>query len=1293
MVLFPSLCCVLLLWYGDNRVNSEALRVDTYHLLTAKSVRQHVKKSRPDLQLVNIQPVLKPVQPNAHHSHPMRKYSSMNRDNSNNHLEKTSPKLRQMLFSRSRNLKQKVINVNDGRSLYNELSSRDKKEDRIDFNKLKTLIEKQTINENYAGTVNYEKTHYTGRPSQISNIGLEIRSAQVENNVDHLAESEFKSAIQLKYRSRSIGAITQQKSRLPRSISSDVNEPIVSHGRHNGTLQLIIGRDAKQIQLYPTDRSNDISLSANNETLLLWLCRLGSQRSCDCVRLNIPWFKCARHFHRTLRKYSISRKFDRNFYRDDNRQNKHLNGNHKYFPEAKNITEQLKDQGKDDDKRESVRLKRGITQNIEDVLMNNTTTVSYIKPSVNISDTYDNSQRNDSHEFFSKDGGGDTDDTTRTNSINQENTEATNLNTVSKKLSDIAPTDNSLHYFDGYVSPVTADPGAEFHYTELNTLNSRTVDVTDLNNITDMEILEQDTLYHVNKTIDNVPEKQSGKDDSVKVENILPKVAQWNQSTGTNGFDILNSTQLMVQSQTYNDVRSSYDNEYTKSDLFHEITVYPTNLFNITYVKPLLAVPQPDWVKAKQVWQGAWGFHVYGVGVAFAILTIYLIVSIVRLHRMKNFLSQGYFFALMSIILVMSFFRAIYFLIDGYNSNKTFPAVVSYFLYTVSLPCITSAFCILFLALLNSTKMQLLSKRIQKPSFIAGIIIFHFLLQIVTDFIVGSFYRSRVMFFICQIAFVLWGLILFGGYIYIFRKLFITAKRRQKEMERLSLSKVKLQGISPFRRPPKLALSLAIKVTLVTAIFGLLMAALQVYALTGMHNVFSTEKPHPWPWWWFNFGVRLVEIGMCITMSFVATQPFRYHQTEKQNHLIHDLFYMSPCKRLCECDSYHVTGNHDIYWDDNSTICFTDEENQIGVSNFNTENHTEVATNTEEMRPLNNQNGCEGEANGTLPTSTSSRPQSLLVSENGFIRFRQENDVDVESIIMSTDDELDKEDLEDIFSYANQNHDFPKSNKIDNDSHDYQSVPMSPSGEGILPTIYNVNNNNRHESLYKLSDLNEYSTQHLVTKELCDFDNMDRSSAVNTPLSDGHDLEDYTSLSNISFRPPSSINLGRSIENALNMSIVDIDINDNSQRDDIHSSRRCSESDILDVTDMCNRNSSVKKYSRSIPNSRVHQYDNSSMTSDTDLDSVKTPLYRSKSDTEGDTSKFPNNFNHMPCVDVFDDDTCLANHKNVKTKRSVEDESSRNEGKKERRLDSSFSDVCFAIDQLNSQTHQDFHYL
>ncbi|XP_063443389.1 uncharacterized protein LOC134723767 [Mytilus trossulus] len=295
-----------------------------------------------------------------------------------------------------------------------------------------------------------------------------------------------------------------------------------------------------------------------------------------------------------------------------------------------------------------------------------------------------------------------------------------------------------------------------------------------------------------------------------------------------------------------------------------------------------------------------WDFLVYLFGIMFLLLGSYNVFNIVRLIPMQHLFSRNYFVMLNILIAIIAILRGLYLLIDAQNRNETFPIILNYFLYSTAFPCLTSAFSILFYALLLATKVQVLSTKIQKLTVLIGIIIFHFGLSIVTDIIVGLFARAQVLMLICQLFYIVWGTILFAGFLYIFTKLRTAAIRRSKisihrghtdrftyQTRRTAIRRNVISVSSDYTsrkikrgKKAKYNLNTSVKITLIAAILGLVCVLLEIYGIFGVYKIqVDNHLPEPWPYFSYQFLLRLVEFCMCFLMVYVTTQSVNFQRT------------------------------------------------------------------------------------------------------------------------------------------------------------------------------------------------------------------------------------------------------------------------------------------------------------------------------------------------------------------------------------------------------------------------------
>ena len=408
----------------------------------------------------------------------------------------------------------------------------------------------------------------------------------------------------------------------------------------------------------------------------------------------------------------------------------------------------------------------------------------------------------------------------------------------------------------------------------------------------------------------------------------------------------------------------------------------------------------------------------------------------------------------------MGVLRGIFFLVDPYNANGIFPQPLAFFLLDIGFPCLTSAFSILFMALLQTTRVQLIAPTIQKPKVLAGIIIFHFLISFVGGLIVGLLPQSRPVQLLSDITFVIFSALLAAGYLFIFRKLYRAAQRRQKEMMKLLVRKISSQtgaDSATIKVKRKLTLSVAVKVTLAIAILAIIAMIVQIYGMAGPLNVFRTDQPSSWAIWTYITLVRFIELGMCYTMSYVATQPLRFESggSGPCSRCLHA--FCSPCRQIVDCRKrdYDLSEGN-LNWSDLHSITnasasgsfrkvsakesakspseqvgltsvtnepkYAKTDNKFGASAYSGMPASfQYDSKQQKVKPLvcadmnsNNDSGVvshspsgDGNTLASQHSGKGSRPSSLLINDQGYIRARLDADTEAVPVLYSTDDELD----------------------------------------------------------------------------------------------------------------------------------------------------------------------------------------------------------------------------------------------------------------------------------------------
>ena len=269
----------------------------------------------------------------------------------------------------------------------------------------------------------------------------------------------------------------------------------------------------------------------------------------------------------------------------------------------------------------------------------------------------------------------------------------------------------------------------------------------------------------------------------------------------------------------------------------------------------------PDWENAKPRWGKFWEVHCFGLGVAFGLLALNSVVSLLRSIRRKRFAQTLYVIAINALLMVLGGTRASYLLYDPYESEQRLATWLSQLLFNVSFPCLTSAFCLILYVFMSVTKLQLVSKKLENVSFFLVVIAFHFTVVLVA--VILSVLNSNIVtiiFIFCHMFFIVWGLVLSAGFIFSWIKIIRSLKTASERLLREHRS----------RASAKVA-----KDTLLTSFLGVACSILHVYSLFIVYCSYceQCDKPEPWMWWGFKTCFRIIEIAMACNISYCIMQP------------------------------------------------------------------------------------------------------------------------------------------------------------------------------------------------------------------------------------------------------------------------------------------------------------------------------------------------------------------------------------------------------------------------------------
>lgn len=273
------------------------------------------------------------------------------------------------------------------------------------------------------------------------------------------------------------------------------------------------------------------------------------------------------------------------------------------------------------------------------------------------------------------------------------------------------------------------------------------------------------------------------------------------------------------------------------------------------------AEPVPNWDEARKLWGIAWEIHWIGFGVAFSILALLSFSALLQAKKKKGFGRKPFVIAVNSLLLILGVTRATYLLIDPYGSQQNgieIPWWFLQFLFNIAFPCLTSSFSLIFLVFLEVAKFQLVPKKLQNTCLLVSIILLHFAVVLAADIASAVNANIVILLIICQLFFIVWGLLLSAGFIYSGLKVIYQVKNIEKRLD----------------MQHKTNTSKVAKVTIGTSVLGLVSTALQLYSLVSVYRFYGDfEEPEPWMWWIFQTCSRLVETAMACTITYSVRKP------------------------------------------------------------------------------------------------------------------------------------------------------------------------------------------------------------------------------------------------------------------------------------------------------------------------------------------------------------------------------------------------------------------------------------
>lgn len=272
--------------------------------------------------------------------------------------------------------------------------------------------------------------------------------------------------------------------------------------------------------------------------------------------------------------------------------------------------------------------------------------------------------------------------------------------------------------------------------------------------------------------------------------------------------------------------------------------------------------PVPDWPQAKETWNWGWPFHVHFFTGLFCLVIIRGFYVLLRQGKVQ-FHSRNHRFLMNLLLLAFGTTRAVFFIWDPYGSNPNHTkteVVICIITFGIGTACLTSAFSVLLLIVLESTRISLAPSKFQNRVFLLGVFTINVLYVIISDLIVAHFHEAKVMILICQITFALWGILVAMGYVLAATRLWrnLKASRQSSQFD----PGLAAEG----KKITKLVILLYL-----ASICGAVMFSTFVYSALGETGVYNQSGVvSHWPWIAVQTLLRACETFMCLLIFLIA---------------------------------------------------------------------------------------------------------------------------------------------------------------------------------------------------------------------------------------------------------------------------------------------------------------------------------------------------------------------------------------------------------------------------------------
>lgn len=274
--------------------------------------------------------------------------------------------------------------------------------------------------------------------------------------------------------------------------------------------------------------------------------------------------------------------------------------------------------------------------------------------------------------------------------------------------------------------------------------------------------------------------------------------------------------------------------------------------------------PHPQWNEAIPRFDWMWFAHIYGFGGLFGFTTLYSLFCLVWFRKTVFAKQKAHFVVTNLGLLFAGFGRFLGLLWDPYLSRESTSvahSLVILILWGTGTAFITSAFSVMLLIVLETTKTNLGPPKMRSLRFLVAITLTNVLYMVMSDTVVWFYPQAIIMIFICHVVFTIWGMAISVGYLVAGFRI----RRNLKSSFRVSVE----NDPSLLRDATKLKrLFLFMSAA---SVFGMFNFAVSLYIIVGEFEFFSQGiYARHWPWFAIQTTLRILELILTVLIFRIA---------------------------------------------------------------------------------------------------------------------------------------------------------------------------------------------------------------------------------------------------------------------------------------------------------------------------------------------------------------------------------------------------------------------------------------